>query len=70
MVEIDKVILNWEMQSFLNTQDNSEGRKNLRKILSSKSNVQLRKESESLITYVSVCMTYEHIDNLIQVEHP
>lgn len=70
MVEIDKVILNWEMQSFLNTQDNSEGRKNLRKILSSKSNVQLRKESESLITYVLVCMTYEHVDNLIQVEHP
>lgn len=70
MVEIDKVILNWEMQSFLNTQDNSEERKNLRKILSNKSNVQLRKESESLITYVSVFMTYEHIDNLIQVEHP
>ena len=70
MVEIDKVILNWEMQSFLNTQDNSEERKNLRKILSNKSNVQLRKESESLITYVSFFMTYEHIDNLIQVEHP
>ena len=70
MVEIDNVILNWEMQSFLNTQDNSEERKNLRKILSNKSNVQLRKESESLITYVSVFMTYEHIDNLIQVEHP
>lgn len=70
MVEIDKVILNWEMQSFLNTQDYSEERKNLRKILSNKSNVQLRKESESLITYVSVFMTYEHIDNLIQVEHP
>lgn len=58
------------MQSFLNTQDNSEGRKTLEKILSSKSNVQLRKESESLITYVLVCMTYEHVDNLIQVEHP